>query len=86
MSILDYLLSRKPKASASSAKERLQIIIAHERIQHKGPDYLPKLQKEIVEVIAKYVEIEEDQVKVQLDRNGDSSVLELNITLPEMVS
>ena len=41
------------------------------------------MQKEIMDVIRKYVNIEEDQVTVQLDNNDDCSVLELNITLPE---
>lgn len=82
MSIFNYL--RKRNASANVAKERLQIIISHERAQRSTPDYLPKLQEEIIEVISKYVPIEKDQVMVSLDRMDDNSaVLELNITMPE---
>jgi cell division topological specificity factor len=81
MSIFDYFLSSK-KDSANVAKERLQIIVAHERKQRNQPDYLPKLQQEIIEVIRKYAEIEQDDVEVQLDQSGDCSVLELNINLP----
>jgi len=44
---------------------------------------LPKLQQEILDVIRKYVTIEHDQVQVQLDKNDDCSVLELNVTLPD---
>jgi cell division topological specificity factor len=44
---------------------------------------LPNLQKEILEVIRKYVSINQDQVQVQLDKNDNCSVLELNVTLPE---
>ncbi|MFT6551537.1 MAG: cell division topological specificity factor [Zhongshania marina] len=82
MSIFDYFRSAK-KDTASIAKERLQIIVAHERNQRNKPDYLPKLQQELLEVIRKYVDVDQDQVEVQLDNNGNCSVLELNITLPE---
>ncbi|KZX85210.1 cell division topological specificity factor, partial [Oleiphilus sp. HI0009] len=58
-------------------------IVAHERGQREQPDYLPMLQKEILEVIRKYVSINQDQVQVQLDKNDDCSVLELNVMLPE---
>ena len=82
MNFLDLFRSR-PKTSAHVAKERLQIILAHERSQRGSPDYLPRLQREIVEVIAKYIHIDEDQVQVNFQNSGDCSVLELNITLPE---
>ena len=81
MRILDYL--RKRNTTASVAKERLQIIISHERTQRNAPDYLPKLQEEILAVIAKYVPITREQVSVSIERMGDSSVLELNITMPD---
>lgn len=82
MSFLDYFKSTK-KNTASIAKERLQIIVAHERGQREQPDYLPMLQQEILEVIRKYVAVNQDQVQVMLDKNDDCSVLELNVTLPE---
>jgi cell division topological specificity factor len=65
------------------AKERLQIIVAHERGQRSTPDYLPALQKELVEVIRKYVNIGSDDVHVALESQGSCSILELNITLPD---
>jgi cell division topological specificity factor len=83
MSILNYL--RRRNTTASVAKERLQIIISHERNQRNTPDYLPKLQEEILAVIAKYVPINREQVSVNLERIGDSSVLELNVTVPDGV-
>ena len=64
------------------AKERLQIIVSHERRTDNNSDFLPKLQQELIEVIAKYVDIDQDQVKVELERTGNCSILELNITLP----
>ena len=82
MSILDYFRSSK-KQTANIAKERLQIIVAHERNKRSQPDYLPKLQQELLEVIRKYAAIDQDDIEVQIDKNGDCSVLELNITLPD---
>ena len=82
MSLLNYFRARR-KTTASTAKERLQIIISHERSERSDPDYLIKLQQEIIDVIAKYIDIDRDQVKVQLERAGDSSVLELSASLPE---
>lgn len=83
MSLFNYL--RKRNSTASVAKERLQIIISHERSQRNTPDYLPKLQEEILAVIAKYVRISRDQVSVHLERTGDNAVLELNVTMPDEV-
>ncbi|MFC3909393.1 cell division topological specificity factor MinE [Legionella dresdenensis] len=83
MSIFSYL--RKRHSTASVAKERLQIIISHERTQRNTPDYLPKLQEEILTVIAKYIPISRDKVSVNLERMGDNAVLELNVTMPEEV-
>ena len=82
MSFLDYFRS-KNKSTASVAKERLQIIVAHERTARNQPDYLPALQKDLMAVISKYVAIDENQVSVALDNNEDCAVLELNITLPD---
>ena len=83
MSFLDYFKSKKNNRSANVAKERLQIIVAHERGQRDQPDYLPKLQQELLEVIRKYVQISDDMVQVEVDRTDSHSVLELNVTLPE---
>ena len=82
MSFLDYFRSKKNN-TASVAKERLQIIVAHERGQRAMPDYLPQLQQELLDVIRKYVQISDDMVQVDVDRNESCSVLELNVTLPE---
>jgi len=85
MSLLDYIFrnSKQAKGTASIAKERLQIIVSHERTTRSGPDYLPMLQRELIEVITKYVDIDQDQVKVELERSGNFSILELNIMLPD---
>lgn len=83
MSIINFFRSRNKASSASIAKERLQIIVAHERGRSDEPDYLPELQKELVEVIRKYVNIDSEQVQVALDNQGNCSILELNVTLPD---
>lgn len=81
MSFLTKFLNKRPKTSANLAKERLQIVISHQRAK-TNRDYLPKLQRELVAVIAKYTDIDEEQVCVALDEKDNCSVLELNITLP----
>jgi cell division topological specificity factor len=83
MSLLDYFRSTK-KNTASTAKERLQIIVAHERNRRNSPDYLPQLERDILAVIRKYVDIADDQVSVSLEKSSDElSVLELNVTFPD---
>jgi len=82
MSLLDYFRSNKNN-TASLAKERLQIIVAHERQSRMSPDYLPQLKQDILEVIAKYVKVSEDKVVVEFEQNDDLAVLELNVTLPD---
>lgn len=83
MSLMDFFRGRKEPSTANMAKERLQIIVAHERGRRSQPDYLPQLHKDIIEVIRKYVPIRDDQVQVELDSQGNCSILELNITLPD---
>ncbi|WP_020396933.1 cell division topological specificity factor MinE [Thiolinea disciformis] len=87
MGLFDYFRSQKPK-SAQVAKERLQILIAHERSagREKGLDFLPQLRSDILEVIRRYVQVDDDQVNVQVEKGADYDVLELNITLPERTS
>jgi len=82
MSLLDYFRTTKPR-SASVAKERLQILVAHERSSRNQPSYLPQLQKELLEVIRKYVNVEQDAISVNFEQDEDQETLELNIVLPD---
>ena len=84
MSILSFLLGEKKK-TAGIAKERLQLILAHERSGRGGsrPDYLPALQRELVAVISKYVSVKADDIKVHLERQDNFDVIEVKIELPE---
>ena len=84
MSFFDFFLGEKKK-TASVAKERLQIILAHERSGRNAaePDYLPALQRDLVAVISKYIKINPSDIKVQMDRQDNLEVLEVKIELPE---
>jgi cell division topological specificity factor len=82
MGFLDYF--RKTQKTASIAKDRLQIVIARERaVTRDAPDYLPQLQQELLQVIAKYELIDLSQVTVNVDRSGGTEVLELSVVLNE---
>jgi cell division topological specificity factor len=83
-SFLSFLLGEKKK-TASVAKERLQIILAHERTGNRNhqPDYLPQLQRDLVAVISKYIQINPDDIKVNLERQDNLDVLEVKIELPD---
>lgn len=83
MGFLSFFIGEK-KSTASVAKERLQLILAHERNgRSASPDYLPQLQKELVAVISKYVSINPDDIKVHMERQDNLEVLEVKIELPE---
>ena len=83
MGLLDYFRSTRSKGSASVAKERLQILVAHDRSQRHRPSYLPKLQKEILEVIRRYVDVDMNAVSVNYEQEDTQEILELNIVLPD---
>ena len=81
MSLFDFL---KPKKNtASIAKERLRIIVAQERTHRGAPDYLPLLQRELLEVIKKYVNIDADAVKVDVAKEGEHDILDISVALPD---
>ena len=81
MGMFDFL--RAKKTTAETAKNRLQIIIAQERTSRGGPDYLPLLQRELLEVIRKYVNVDVEAVKVDLVKDGEHDVLDISVALPE---
>ena len=81
MGMFDFL--RAKKTTAETAKNRLQIIIAQERTSRGGPDSLPLLQRELLEVIRKYVNVDVEAVKVDLVKDGEHDVLDISVALPE---
>ena len=81
MSLFDFL--RPKKNTAHIAKERLRIIVAQERGNRGGPDYLPELQRELLALIKKYVHVDADAVKVEVSKEGEHDVLDISVSLPE---
>ena len=82
-SFLSFLLGQR-KTSAKVAKERLQIILAHERTGRRShPGYLTSLQRELVDVVCKYIKIDPKDIKVNVERQQNLDVLEVKIELPE---
>ncbi|MCI5158431.1 MAG: cell division topological specificity factor MinE [Candidatus Electrothrix sp. AUS1_2] len=81
MGLFDYFHANRK--SADVAKERLSILIARDHFHRNKPSFLPALQDELLEVIKRYVDIDQDDVMVTLDREEDCEILELNIALPE---
>ena len=82
MSLLSMLFGNKPK-TAQVAKERLQLIIAHERDGGGSTNFLPDLQRELIQVISKYVKVNPDDIRVSLEKQDRYEVLEVKIELPE---
>ncbi len=82
MGIFDFLTHRN-KNTANVAKSRLQILIQQERSMRGAPDYLPMLQRELLEVIRKYINVDADAVKVDLHKDGDSELLDISVALPD---
>ncbi|HUS24422.1 MAG TPA: cell division topological specificity factor MinE [Candidatus Binatia bacterium] len=83
---MDWLrfFRNESKNSASLAKERLQLVVAHQRNgRSNGLAFLPRMQEELLGVIRKYVTVGDEAIRVNVEREGGLEVLELNITLPE---
>ncbi|MEM1130688.1 MAG: cell division topological specificity factor MinE [Pseudomonadota bacterium] len=73
---------RRSSNSAAKAKERLQILLAHERTDRSNSEILPILQRDILEVVRRHMSVEGDSVDVKLQKSEDLSCLEINIELP----
>src|ERR1044072_60592 len=80
MRLLNLLFSPH-RHSAAIAKERLKIVLAHERAGRGAPDFLPKLQRDLIDVVGRYVEIRDDMIRVNLGKSGETSLLEINIEI-----
>ena len=77
------------RTSAPVARERLQILLAHERISGGSGNHsqlVAVLQEEILAVIARHMQIDRDKVVVKLDRADDVSMLEIDIEMPPQAS
>lgn len=79
MSLFSFFNKR---TSAPVARERLQILLAHERVGGSHSQLVAVLQEEILAVIAKHMQIDRDKVVVKLDRGDEVSTLEIDIEMP----
>lgn len=89
MALMDYFRRSKKTNSATLAKERLKIVLTHERGAGDSayePDYLPALRQELLEVISKHAGIDLNELSVKLERKPDKEVLEVNVILPRQRS
>ncbi|HDZ74477.1 cell division topological specificity factor MinE [Aurantimonas sp. C2-6-R+9] len=74
------------QTSAPMARERLQILLAHERATVGHSDLVALLREEILAVIAKHVQVDGDMVSVKMDRGENVSTLEVDIEIPTTAS
>jgi cell division topological specificity factor len=79
---MNILTLFRRKASAPLARERLQILLSHERVSGSQPDLLAILQQEILATIARQVAVERDNVRVRIDRGANVSTLEIDVEIP----
>ncbi|WP_243369461.1 cell division topological specificity factor MinE [Microvirga solisilvae] len=83
MSLMSFFNRR---SSAPVARERLQILLAHERgIVGGQPDLVAKLREEILAVVRRHVMVEHDNVQVKMNRDADISTLEIEVEIPAPV-
>ncbi|HUP91947.1 MAG TPA: cell division topological specificity factor MinE [Solimonas sp.] len=85
MDWLKFFRVEPSKSTASLARERLKVVVAHQREgRGNGPVYLPRLREEILSIVRKYVQVPDSAVNVNVQREAGLEVLEMNITLPEL--
>jgi cell division topological specificity factor len=80
MGLLDFLFPER-RNTAVVARDRLKIVMAHERASRDAPDFLPALQKDLLDVVGRYIEIRGDMLRVNVGRSGETSLLEINVEL-----
>jgi len=84
--LLDMMFGRRKSNTANVAKDRLQLIIAREHAVANAPDFLPRMQQEILDVIAKYVNVDTNPVDISFESKGGYEVLEVNVPLGDETS
>lgn len=82
MKLFGFSFRPRSDNTADTAKERLQILLAHERIDRSNSELLPILQKEILEVVKRHMKVDSKTVDIKLERGDELSSLEINIELP----
>ena len=76
----------RPKSTAPVARERLKMVLAHERVGSTHSQLIAVLQEEIIAVIAKHMQIDRDKVSIKLDRGDDVNTLEIDIEMPSQLA
>ncbi len=76
-----FKLFSKPQ-SAPAARERLQVLLAHERASAGGSDLVAKLKDEILRVISRHMHIDQDKVNVTMERGEQMSTLAVDVEIP----
>jgi cell division topological specificity factor len=79
---INLLALFRRERTAPVARERLQVLLAHERMAGGHSELLNQLREEILEVIAKHITVDRDKVNVKLDRGADVSTLEIDVEMP----
>lgn len=79
MKLLDFFSRR---TSAPVARERLQVLLAYERNNRNQPDLVAVLHEEIMAVITRHVQVDQDQVQIAMERGERMSTLEIDIQIP----
>ncbi|GAC1427422.1 MAG: cell division topological specificity factor MinE [Actinomycetota bacterium] len=79
MSLFDFL---RKKTTAPVARDRLQVLLAHERSVIGKSDLLATLQEEILAVLARHITVDRDAVQIKMDRGSSFSTLEIDVEVP----
>jgi cell division topological specificity factor len=81
---LPRLFGGRTTASAPVARERLQILLAHERGLRGQPDLLELLRSEILAVVSRHVAFDPEKLNIRMERGNDVSMLEIDIEVPNV--
>ncbi|MBQ3682609.1 cell division topological specificity factor MinE [Succinimonas sp.] len=81
--LTDFFMSKKKddRETAKNAKDRLRVLLVHDRENRSGPDFLPQLKLDILAAIKKYVQISDEQVQVNVSQQNDTSMMEVSVSL-----
>jgi len=82
---VSLLMLFRRRDSAPVARERLQVLLAHERAMVGGTDLVSVLHEEILAVIGKHVTLDRDKVQIKLDRGDPVSTLEIDVEVPSLL-
>ncbi len=83
---MNLLALFRRERSAPVARERLQVLLAHERMASGHSELLNVLREEILAVIAKHIKVDRDKVKIKLDRDKDVATLEIDVEMPDSIA